>query len=136
MSLPLLTIRRGHWEAMRSHVSAEDPQEACGLLAGKGGISEAAFPITNELASPTHFRMNAKQQLETFLALERAGWQLLAIYHSHPAGPPHPSQRDLQEALFPGVAHLIWSKAEGWTCLAYSLDDGRIQALEYQPLDE
>ncbi|MEX2160442.1 MAG: M67 family metallopeptidase [Anaerolineales bacterium] len=129
-------IRREHWEAMRAHVSAEYPQEACGLLAGQGGTSQAAFPIGNELVSPTHFRMDAKQQLETFLAIERAGWQLLAIYHSHPAGPPHPSQRDLQEALYPGVAHLIWSKADGWTCLAYSLDDGRIQALEYQRLDE
>lgn len=128
-----VVIRRKHWEEMRAQMAAVAPLEACGLLAGGVSGSEAVFAIENELASATHFRMNARQQVAAFAAIEEAGWTLLAIYHSHPGGPPHPSETDLAEALYPGVAHLIWAQGAGvWNCRAFLLDGGQIQGLEYQ----
>jgi proteasome lid subunit RPN8/RPN11 len=127
----MLKIARLHWEQMRAHVAAEAPLEACGLLAGVHGISRAVFPIQNELASPTHFRMQPNEQLKAFSEIERTGWQLLAIYHSHPAGPPRPSQTDVAEALFPGITHLIWSPQNGeWNCAAFLLD-GEVKDVEW-----
>lgn len=127
-----IKIARSHWEQMQAHAMEGVPLEACGLLAGKDGQSQAVFQISNELASQTHFRMDAKEQLNAFTAMEHADWDLMAIYHSHPAGPAHPSETDLVEALYPGIAHLIWSPIQGiWSCLAFSLDDGQVQALEF-----
>ncbi|MEX1071753.1 MAG: M67 family metallopeptidase [Anaerolineales bacterium] len=126
-----------HYEEMRAHVATEVPLEGCGLLAGEKGKSRAIFLIRNEAESSTRFIMAAKEQLKAFTDIEREGWELLAIYHSHPNGPPHPSQTDLGESLYPGVAHLIWSQQAGeWSCLAYLLDDQRIQPLEFSIVAE
>lgn len=121
---------------MRAHVAREAPLEACGLLAGSEGLSASVFPIRNEEASLTHFLMDAKQQVQAFMAMERAGCHLLAIYHSHPAGPPRPSRTDLAEVTYPGVVQLIWAQAGGWDCFAFLLDEGQVQPLKYQLLSE
>ncbi len=127
----MLKIARGHWEQMRAHVAAEGPLEACGLVAGLDQKSHAVFRIQNELASSTQFRMEPNEQLKALLEIERAGWQMLAIYHSHPAGPPRPSQTDVAEARYPGVAHLIWSPKNGeWNCGAFLLD-GTVNEVEW-----
>lgn len=116
---------------MRAHVGAEAPLEACGLLAGASGRSRQVFLVRNELASATHYSMAPSEQLRAFMEIERAGWELLAIYHSHPNGPPHPSQTDLAEAHYPGVAHLIWTRHGGeWTCRAFLLDGGEVSEVE------
>jgi proteasome lid subunit RPN8/RPN11 len=69
----------------------------------------AVYPVGNILQSPTAYEMDPRQQVEAMLALEAAGWQLLAIYHSHPQGPELPSATDIALALYPGVAHIIVS---------------------------
>ena len=128
-----LRIAREHWEQMRAQAIAGAPLEVCGLLAGLNEKSQAVFPIRNEEGSSTRYRMDPKEQLQAFLAIERAGWEILAIYHSHPAGPPRPSKTDLAEAAYPGVVHLIWVIENGeWNCLAFSLDSSVIQALDLQ----
>lgn len=112
---------------MRAHVASAAPLEACGLVAGKLGVSKAVFCGRNELASSTRFRLEPRQQLEFFLQMEREGWDLMAIFHSHPAGPSLPSATDLDEALYPGVVHLIWFPQNGeWNCAAFLLDGGRV----------
>jgi proteasome lid subunit RPN8/RPN11 len=134
MAVPTaLRIAGAHWAQMRAHVAAQAPQEACGLLAGANGASQHVFEITNELASPTHFSMAPREQLAALFEIEQRGWVLLAIYHSHPAGPPRPSRTDVAEARYPGVAHLIWSPAAGeWTCRAFLLDGGEVREIEIE----
>ncbi len=130
--MPALQIARAHWEQMRAHVAAAAPLEACGLLAGKERQSGAVYRITNELASRERFRMQPSEQLKAFVDIEKAGAELLAIYHSHPAGPPRPSKTDVAEALYPGVIHLIWSPQDGeWNCGAFLLDEGRADQVEW-----
>lgn len=120
-----LILARQHWEAMRVHVSAEAPLEACGLVAGAGGESTHIFPIENELKSPLRYRLAPKQQLAAFMEMEERGWEMLAIYHSHPAGPPTPSRTDLAEAYYPEPVQLIWSPVGGeWACHAFLFKDG------------
>jgi proteasome lid subunit RPN8/RPN11 len=118
---------------MRAHVAAASPEEACGLLAGRAGQTAHIFEIENELHSATRYRMAPKQQLEAFMEMEERGWELLAIYHSHPSGPVGPSATDLAEALYPEALHLIWSRAEGkWVGRAYRFDANTAVEMDFE----
>lgn len=135
MSRPVLRIAKSHFDEMRHFVATQPEAEVCGLLAGRDSTSTRVFAITNDLASPTRFAMNLKEQVDAFLTIEKAGEELLAIYHSHPHGPARPSITDLAEAHYPGVVHLIWSRLDNdWLCKAFLLDGGQIVDLEYELL--
>lgn len=130
-----LKLQTSHWEQMLAHVRRESPLEACGLLAGANGISQQCFEIENELRSPIRYRMAPKQQLQAFLAIERKGWDLLAIYHSHPGGPAGPSATDLAEAHYPEAQQLIWSySGDEWTCRAFCFEEGAVQEVKLELL--
>jgi proteasome lid subunit RPN8/RPN11 len=101
------------------------PEEACGLLAGRDGCTIAVYAVENKMHSPVRFRMAPQQQVDTLFEIEGRGWELYAIYHSHPSGPPRPSPTDIAEAAYPGVAYLVWSPLdEGWLCRAFSIENG------------
>lgn len=101
---------------------AGQPEEICGLIGGTQGRALQILPITNSLHSPVRFRMDAAEQLAAFLELEGAGLELLAIYHSHPAGPAVPSETDRAEFAYPGVWSIILSPvASGWQARAFDL---------------
>ena len=118
-----MLLRYAHYLAMQRHVAAEAPLEACGLVAGRGGVSEAVYPIPNALHSPTRYRMEPQAQVEAFFALEAAGLQLLAIYHSHPQGLPTPSVTDVREATY-AVPYLIWAPlGTTWVVRAFWLQN-------------
>lgn len=128
-----LRLDAAHHAEMRAHVAIEAPLEACGLVAGKRGTSAKVFAIRNANLSPTTFRMAPQEQLAAMLEIERAGWELLAIYHSHPNGPAGPSKTDIAEALYPGVVHLIWNRpGDVWTCRAFLLDGSQINSVEFE----
>jgi proteasome lid subunit RPN8/RPN11 len=117
-----LRLRRVDWDQMREHIEQTLPEEACGLLGGKIGISQVVYAVANELKSPVCFRMNAYEQVQALLKIEDSGLDLLAIYHSHPTGPAHPSQTDLDEFAYPDVPYMIWYLEGGkWCCQAFLL---------------
>lgn len=96
-----------NWEQIRGHLSGCLPEEACGLVGGRVGQSELVLPVTNVLHSPVRFRMDPSEQLQALMRLDECGLDLLAIYHSHPGGPNHPSETDVAEFSYPGVITLI-----------------------------
>ena len=113
---------------MQDHLLSVLPAEGCGLLAGAAGKSTAVFPVDNLLNSPIRFRMDPQQQAQAFLKLDRMGWDVLAIYHSHPAGPPRPSQTDVAEFYYPDSFVLIWAPGSGgWDCGAFTIRDGLVR---------
>lgn len=107
----MLTIERPLLDQLLEHLQACYPQEGCGLLAGDGetGWVTAVYPIENSLHSPTAYKMNPTQQVQAMLELEARGWQMLAIYHSHPHGPETPSVTDVAQAMYPEAFHIIVS---------------------------
>lgn len=126
-----LTISRHYWEQMRNHVTQHAPLEACGLLAGRDGRCLEVFPITNILDSPHRYRMHPQQQVRALHHIHARGWQLLGIFHSHPAGPPSPSPVDIAEAHYPEAAHLIWSPSgPDWACRAFLIQDGGVTEID------
>jgi proteasome lid subunit RPN8/RPN11 len=118
-----LIIARTHWNEMRAHVAALAPLEACGLVAGRNGTSSAVITVTNSLSSPNRFRMDAQEQFRAFEQVEAAGQALIAIFHSHPAGPAAPSPTDIAEAAYP-VVNLIWTPVNGeWRARGFWIAD-------------
>ena len=127
------SLKRVHWTTMYDHLRSVLPAEGCGLLAGVAERSTAVYPVDNLLNSPTRFRMDPQQQAQAFIDLEGLGWDVLAIYHSHPEGPPHPSATDVAEFFYPDSYVLIWSPGpHGWDCRAYTIHDGVIHRAEYR----
>jgi len=109
----MLTIKRPLLNQMLDHLQTCYPLEGCGLLAGdEAGLVTAVYPIDNILRSPTAYEMDPRQQIEAMLALEAAGWQMLAIYHSHPQGPELPSSTDIALAYYPEAVNIIVSLRE------------------------
>lgn len=129
--IPPLGIRGEHWEQMREHVDHTAPEEACGLVAGADGQSMEVLPVENALHSTSRYRMDPEGQLKAMLSIEENGWDLAAIYHSHPRGPEDPSRTDIEEAAYPGVNHLIWHTEMGeWKCRGYRIDMGEVSEVE------
>lgn len=114
-------------EEMRRHVEQMRPEEACGLLHGKGRLVTGVAPITNELHSPVQFRMAPVEMLSAFQHMDQLGEDLLGIYHSHPTGPAVPSPTDIAEFAYPGVLYLIWSPLEGeeWQVRGFAIEGQR-----------
>ena len=126
-----IMIGSEHWQQMHSHVSQEDPFEACGLIGGLEDISLEIFPATNIRKSPNRFQIDPREQLRIFKLLEAKSWDLLAIYHSHPHGPSTPSLIDISEAAYPDAANLIWAKQEAnWGCKAFIITENRVQEIQ------
>jgi proteasome lid subunit RPN8/RPN11 len=55
--------------------------------------------------------MDSQQQLRAMLEMDELGWDLGAIYHSHPRTPAYPSATDIKLAFFPEAAYVILSLA-------------------------
>ena len=124
-----LFLPESEFQVMLKHVQSCIPEEACGLLGGKfyGDSAQVAavLPVENELHSPVRFRMAPQAQLAGFQWLDARELELVAIFHSHPTGPDHPSLTDLAEFAYPGVVTLIWSPGQtGWQLRGFLMDGG------------
>ena len=126
IDIPGLWLPLHLWQQMRDDVQARLPLEACGLVGGSQRRALQVFPVDNALHSPVRYRMDPGEQVRIFLGLEKLGWDLLAIYHSHPAGPNQPSPTDLAEAAYPEAVHVIWFPQAGeWACRGFLNQDGQ-----------
>lgn len=113
---------------MLAQLEVSYPLEGCGLMAGQVGRVRRLYPVDNRLASPSAYEMDPHQQLEAMLELEERGWDLLAIYHSHPSGPSVPSATDIAKAYYPDSLHVIVSLLDRQqpSVRAFSIQDGRV----------
>lgn len=93
---------------------AAAPAEACGFVAGSGRRARRVYPVDNVHPHPERFyTMHPQQQLAALFDMERRGLELLAIFHSHPGGPPEPSPVDVARALWPDALYIIVSVGSG-----------------------
>lgn len=117
-------LSKRDWEAMHNQVAADVPLESCGLLAGAGEAVQKVIPVPNALQSASRYRFSPPEQLAAFEQIEREGMAMLAIYHSHPKGPVHPSPTDIAEAFYP-VVYVIWSPLDGgWQARGFWIENG------------
>jgi proteasome lid subunit RPN8/RPN11 len=70
------------------------------------------FQMTNADASPVTYRLDGKEQLQTFDEMDAQGWDLWAIYHSHTHSEAYPSETDRRLAFYPEARYILLSLAD------------------------
>jgi [CysO sulfur-carrier protein]-S-L-cysteine hydrolase len=127
-----LSIPRSVYEGMLWHARAEHPLECCGLLAGvvrEDGVGEVRlrYPLINAAASPVEFESEPRSHFSADRDIRRQGFEVLAVYHSHPTSDPVPSRKDLERNNWPQAVSLIISlktpTVRGWWLSADSYRD-------------
>lgn len=104
-----LELPKDLYRQMIEHCMSGLPNEACGFLAGRDGVAERIYPLTNAAASPVYYRPADKEMLRAMTDIDDRGLQLVSIFHSHVASAPFPSVTDVREAHYPDAAYLIVS---------------------------
>ncbi len=95
---------------LADHAEAEAPNEACGLVAFRGGIAERYIAGRNAAESPYRFELDVDP--ESWF-LEDEGYEL-AVFHSHVSSPPRPSRTDVENiGLWAGRPYLIYTLRTG-----------------------
>ncbi|MBP1987340.1 desampylase [Halolamina salifodinae] len=111
----MLSLPRAAYDEILAHAAGSDG-EICGILAGErggddpGGESrvEAVHRATNVADNPeTRYVIDPEEQLRIIEAIEDGGREVVGFYHSHPEGPPVPSETDAERAAWPGYSYAI-----------------------------
>ena len=112
---------------MLNHAVDRFPEEACGILAGMDRHVKTVIAVENKLHSNVRFLMDEKAQVAAFVFMEEQGLEMVGIFHSHPTGPPYPSERDIQEHAYPASLCLICSPDKGadWKIGAFKMEPGK-----------
>jgi proteasome lid subunit RPN8/RPN11 len=103
-------LSRAFLDQMIAQTRADAPLETCGLLAGREGHVTRVLPVPNVLRSRVRYSMGGGQVF--FDAMAACDFEPLAIYHSHPQGPPVPSPTDIAESFYPDAIYIIISLAQ------------------------
>lgn len=104
-----LRLDRRLYAEMIQHLIEALPNEGCGLIAFDDDHPVKVYPGVNILHSPRRYRMDDLEVLRALDDMDRHGWWLGAIYHSHPHSQPTPSTTDLREANWPDALMIIVS---------------------------
>jgi len=125
-------IARDLLDEIVAHAREEVPNECCGLIAGADGRATQVHRARNEFASPMRFNVHPQDLIRITTAIEDAGEELAAIYHSHPRSEAYPSQTDVNLAAnWPDPLWLICSLAEREPILrAFTIRDGQVEEVE------
>jgi proteasome lid subunit RPN8/RPN11 len=77
------------------------------MIAARDGEAVAVHRATNAAASPLRYEIEGREQYRIQTAIEDAGHELGAIYHSHTRSAPEPSQTDINLAFYPEALYVI-----------------------------
>ena len=115
-------------EQIVAQAHAEAPNECCGIIAAQHGKAVAVHPARNAAASPLRYEMDGMEQYKIQSAIEDAGHELGAIYHSHTRSDPIPSQTDINLAFYPEALYIIVGLQNGDRpdVRAWTIVDGRV----------
>lgn len=92
-----------------AHARDELPNEATGLVSGAlaDGRATRYHPARNAVPSPLRYDVDPEDLVRIVFEIERAGEDLVAIFHSHTRSAAVPSPTDRRAAQYPGVYYLI-----------------------------
>ena len=89
-----------------------DDEEICGIIGGEYGSMcshvTTVRQATNAAEVPTvRYHIDPVEQLDLTEQIEADEDEVVGFYHSHPAGPPAPSQTDTDRATWPDHSYVI-----------------------------
>lgn len=96
-------------EEITRHALEEEPDECCGIVAGRNGRATKLYRMTNVEHSPYRYSMDPKELLRVYHEIEDGGGELMVIYHSHTHTEAYPSATDIRLASWPEAYYLLVS---------------------------
>lgn len=107
-----ITITDAQLAGIEGHARRAFPLEACGLITGMlegegDAIVVAIYPSENMAASATSFEIDPALHIRLQRDLRGSGEKIIGVYHSHPSGPPQPSDSDARAAAYEGWIWLV-----------------------------
>jgi proteasome lid subunit RPN8/RPN11 len=128
-----LTLPESLRQQLIEHARAENPDEACGILAGRGERVERVFPVRNtadEIGAeqgvfreresgqpssgrrPVHYYMDPRDQLRVYNEIDDLGLDVVGYYHSHTHTEARPSPTDIRLATDLSSSYVLVSLAK------------------------
>lgn len=125
----MLKLERRYVDEIIRHAREEDPNECCGILAGRDGQVARLYRAVNAEASPYRYNVDPKDLLRIYKECDAQGWEFVAIYHSHTHTEAYPSATDVRLAAWPDSLYLIVSLADKANPIlrAFRIQDGAIR---------
>lgn len=120
---------------MIAHARREDPNECCGIIAGKDGKVVKLYPANNEEKSPVKYKIPPQELFNAIKDIESHGWDLTGMYHSHTHTEAYPSPTDVRLAFWPEAVYFIVSLSPPKPVLrAFRIVEGKITGIEIKIL--
>src|SRR5690625_1188281 len=85
-------------DAMVAHAYDGLPDEACGLLVGKGDVVTRFEPTLNPAESSHIYHIDGLEQMKIERAAEAEGLEVIGVMHSHTHTTAYPSPTDVAQA--------------------------------------
>ena len=126
-----MLIPRELLDEIVAHSREDAPNECCGLVGGRGERVTSVHRAENLYPSPLRFEV--ANPVPLLRAIEEAGEDLVAIYHSHTRSPAYPSQTDVNMARgWPDPLWVICSleDPEAPSVRAFSIRDDVVTEVE------
>ncbi|MGI8998222.1 MAG: Mov34/MPN/PAD-1 family protein [Candidatus Limnocylindria bacterium] len=125
-----LSIPAAVAEEMLAHARSEQPNEACGLLAGdlESGRATGFHPARNAEASPLRYNVHPDDLVRIIFGIEDDNEDLVAIFHSHTRSPAIPSATDRRTAQYPDAFYVLATLADADAAPAEALRAWRIRS--------
>ncbi len=126
-----MKLTQGQIDELIAHAREEDPNECCGMIGGIDGAVTKVYKARNAEASPLRYNLDPSDQFRIMTAMDEAGEDLAAIYHSHTKSPAYPSQTDINLAAYPETLYVIVTLVEGEEPVrAFRIDEGQVEEVE------
>ena len=95
-----MILTQSQLEQLFEQARRDAPYETCGVIFGKDERAQIIHPLQNVHEHPqTRYRPDDQELFAAVNEFEyKQGYELLAIYHSHPATRAYPSKTDLKES--------------------------------------
>ena len=129
-----ISLEQRFLDEMIAHAREEEPNECCGVLAGKDGRVVRLYRVTNSEQNPYRYNMDPREFLRVYREIEDNGWEMTGLYHSHTHSQAYPSQTDRNLASWPDSYYLIVSleDKERPVVRAFIITDGAVDEQEVQ----
>ena len=130
----MLELPRAMVDQVVAHARRDHPDEACGVIAGRGGAATRVVEMANAERSPTFYRFDAQEQLRVWREMDDADEVPFVVYHSHTATEAHPSRTDISLASEPDAHYLLVStRSKDAEVRSFRIIDGAVTEEEIVP---
>lgn len=125
----MLRLSANAYAQMVGHCYDCLPLEACGLLAGPVGTSDAlvCYPTRNIAESARLYTVDPRQHLQADRDAEVHSQEILAVFHSHTHTEAYPSPTDVAQVPDPAWHYVLVSLRDTAPVVrSYRIVDGKI----------